>query len=130
MVVKKGGQREAFDRYKMLSGLKKACEKRPVSVHQMEEVVQLIESKLLETGEKEVSSEMIGELVIEQIQQLDPVAYVRFASVYREFSDVSEFMETLRSFLSTTEAKPSRESVKSSKGKQQPIPLTSAKRSK
>ena len=127
MVVKKGGQREAFDRYKVLSGLKKACEKRPVSVHDMEAVVQMIESKLLETGEKEVSSEAIGELLIEQLQNLDPVAYVRFASVYREFSDVSEFMETLRAFLSTSDTVPA---PKPGPAQQQPIPLSSAKRSK
>ena len=100
MVVKKGGQRESFDRYKVLSGLKKACEKRPVSVHDMEDVAKDVEAKLVELGEKEVSSEAIGEIVMEFLQQLDQVAYVRFASVYREFSDVSEFMETLRSLVS------------------------------
>lgn len=102
MVVKKNGERESFDRYKVLSGLKKACEKRPVSVMQMEDVVRSIEASLHETGEKEVSSEIIGEYVIEHLHGIDQVAYVRFASVYREFSDVSEFMETLRS-LSKTE---------------------------
>lgn len=96
MVVKKGGQRESFDRYKILSGLKKACEKRPVSVMEMEDVVKSIEAKLLEGGEKEVASRIIGEMVIEKLHDLDQVAYVRFASVYREFSDVSEFMDTLR----------------------------------
>ena len=96
MVVKKGGQRESFDRYKILSGMKKACEKRPVSVLQLEDAVKTIETRLLEAGEREVSSETIGELVIEALRDIDQVAYVRFASVYREFSDVSEFMETLR----------------------------------
>ncbi len=96
MVVKKGGQRESFDRYKILSGLKKACEKRPVSVADMEDVVKGIEAKLLEVSEKEVSSELLGQMVIERLQTLDQVAYVRFASVYREFSDVNEFLETLR----------------------------------
>ena len=100
MVIKKGGQRESFDRYKILSGLKKACEKRPVSVIDMEDLVKVIEAKLLESGEKEVSSQVIGEMVIEKLHQLDQVAYVRFASVYREFSDISEFMETLRGMLS------------------------------
>ncbi len=99
MVIKKGGQREAFDRYKILSGLKKACEKRPVSVLQMEDVVKSIESRLIELGEKEVSSQLIGELLIERLHDLDQVAYVRFASVYREFSDVNEFMEALRSLV-------------------------------
>jgi len=97
MVVKKGGQRESFDRDKILSGLKKACEKRPVSVMQMEDVVKSIEAKLLEVGDKEVPSQIIGEMVIDRVHSLDQVAYVRFASVYREFSDVSEFMDTLQS---------------------------------
>jgi transcriptional repressor NrdR len=103
MVVKKGGQRESFDRYKILSGLKKACEKRPVSVLEMEDIVKSIESRLLDLGEKEVSSQMIGEWVIELLKAVDPVAYVRFASVYREFSDISEFMETLRSLVAAGE---------------------------
>lgn len=100
MVIKKGGQRESFDRYKILGGLKKACEKRPVSAADIEEIVKFVESKLLESGEKEVSSQEIGELVIDRLQQVDQVAYVRFASVYREFSDVSEFMDTLRNLIS------------------------------
>ena len=108
MVIKKGGQRESFDRYKILSGLKKACEKRPISVMEMEDVVKAIEAKLLESGEKEVSSRIIGELVIEKLHTLDQVAYVRFASVYREFSDVSEFMDTLRQ-LATTSSKAHKE---------------------
>ena len=111
MVIKKGGQRESFDRFKILSGLKKACEKRPVSVIQMEDIVRTIEARLLESGDKEVSGETeitsaeIGELVMAALRELDPVAYVRFASVYREFSDVSEFMETLRSLVSTGQAR-------------------------
>ncbi len=108
MVVKKGGQRESFDRYKILSGLKKACEKRPVSVMEMEDVVKSIEAKLLESGDKEVSSRIIGEMVIEKLHDLDQVAYVRFASVYREFSDVSEFMDTLRQ-LAVSGAKAAKE---------------------
>lgn len=102
MVIKKGGQRESFDRYKILSGLKKACEKRPVSVLDMEDVVKSIEAKLLESGPKEISSGVIGEMVIEKLHHLDQVAYVRFASVYREFSDVSEFMDTLRALASSS----------------------------
>ncbi len=96
MVVKKGGQRESFDRYKVLSGMKRACEKRPVSVLDLEDAVKVIETGLLESGDKEVSSESIGDMVIGVLRELDQVAYVRFASVYREFSDVSEFMDTLR----------------------------------
>jgi len=104
MVIKKGGQRESFDRYKILSGLKKACEKRPVSVLEMEDIVKSIESRLLDVGEKEVSSQLIGEWVIDLLKEVDPVAYVRFASVYREFSDVGEFMETLRSLVASGDA--------------------------
>ncbi|MCL4157217.1 UNVERIFIED_CONTAM: hypothetical protein GTU68_004708 [Idotea baltica] len=100
MVVKKGGQRESFDRYKVLSGMKRACEKRPVSVMELEDAVKSIEGRLLEFGEKEVPSTSIGEMVITTLKELDQVAYVRFASVYREFSDVAEFMETLRHLAS------------------------------
>ena len=95
MVIKKGGQRESFDRYKVLSGMKRACEKRPVSVIDMEDAVKQIEAQLLESGEKEISSEIIGAFVSEKLKLLDQVAYVRFASVYREFSDVQEFVDTL-----------------------------------
>ena len=101
MVVKKGGQRESFDRYKILSGMKKACEKRPVSVLDLEDAVRSIETKLLDSGEKELSSGVIGELVINVLRELDQVAYVRFASVYREFSDISEFVDTLRQLASS-----------------------------
>ena len=104
MVVKKGGQRESFDRYKILSGLRKACEKRPVSVLQMEDLAKSIEARLLELGENEVQSQLIGEMVIERLHDLDQVAYVRFASVYREFSDVQEFMEALRNLVSNNRA--------------------------
>jgi transcriptional repressor NrdR len=106
LVIKKGGQRESFDRYKILSGLKKACEKRPVSVVQMEDVVRSIEGLLIEQGEKEVSSRDIGELVIERLRDLDTVAYVRFASVYREFSDVNQFLDTLRHLVSSPAGEP------------------------
>ena len=102
MVVKKGGQRESFDRFKVLSGMKRACEKRPVSVLDLEDAVRGIEIELIERGDKEVSSEVIGELVIEFLRELDQVAYVRFASVYREFSDVQEFMDTLRQLTANT----------------------------
>ena len=100
MIVKKGGQRESFDRFKIMAGFKKACEKRPVSVLNMEDAVRKIETALIEMGDKEVSSELIGEMVIETLRELDQVAYVRFASVYREFSDVSEFVDTLRQLSS------------------------------
>lgn len=96
LIVKKGGQRESFDRNKVLSGLRKACEKRPVSVDQMEELVRQLECQLIQSGKKEVYSKEVGEIVIELLHQVDQVAYVRFASVYREFSDVGEFTETLK----------------------------------
>lgn len=95
MVIKKGGQRESFDRDKVLSGMRRACEKRPVSVLDLEEAVKNIETILLEGAEKEISSDVIGSLVSESLKALDQVAYVRFASVYKEFSDVNEFFETL-----------------------------------
>ncbi|MCL4144654.1 UNVERIFIED_CONTAM: hypothetical protein GTU68_040609, partial [Idotea baltica] len=104
MLVKKGGQRESFDRYKVLSGMKRACEKRPVSAMQLDDAVKAIEGQLLESGEKEVRSEVIGEMVIDVLKQLDQVAYVRFASVYREFSDVKEFVDTLRSLAANPSA--------------------------
>ncbi|MCC6933837.1 MAG: transcriptional repressor NrdR [Deltaproteobacteria bacterium] len=100
MVVKKSGQRESFDRYKILSGLRKACEKRPVTAEQMDDVVKSIEAQLLDSGEKEVSSKVVGEMLIDRLHALDQVAYVRFASVYREFSDISEFMDALRQLVS------------------------------
>jgi len=103
LVIKKGGQRESFDRYKVLSGLKKACEKRPVSLEKMEEIIKGIEADLLESGETEVASQIIGEMVIDRLHDIDQVSYVRFASVYREFSDIQEFMETLRHLVSTSE---------------------------
>jgi len=111
LVIKKGGQRESFDRYKILSGLKKACEKRPVSVEQMEELVREIEARVLEIGEKEIPSQSIGEIVIEKLQGLDQVAYVRFASVYKEFSDVAEFMDALKSLVSTKSQKQRKQSL-------------------
>ncbi|MBL7661832.1 transcriptional repressor NrdR [bacterium] len=97
LVVKKDGGRQEFDRAKIFLGIKKACEKRPVSVEKMEQAARDIEAKIIEPGEKEIASTAIGELVMDKLRLLDPVAYVRFASVYREFSDVKEFMDTLKS---------------------------------
>jgi transcriptional repressor NrdR len=99
LVVKKDGRREPFDRLKVMSGLKKACEKRPISAPELEALVDGIEAKLQEHGAKEVPSREIGEAAMEALQRLDPVAYVRFASVYREFRDLDEFMEALRGML-------------------------------
>ncbi|HKD43796.1 MAG TPA: transcriptional regulator NrdR [Myxococcaceae bacterium] len=99
LIVKKDGRREAFDRDKMLAGLKKACEKRPVSLEQLDRVVTEIERKLQEAGEKEVPSTFLGEEVMRNLRRLDEVAYVRFASVYRSFRDIAEFMSELKELI-------------------------------
>ncbi|MGI5863360.1 MAG: transcriptional regulator NrdR [Myxococcales bacterium] len=99
LVVKKDGRRESFDREKIAAGLKKAVEKRPVPAEQIEQMLDAIEQKIQETGEKEVQSRLIGELVMKALQQIDDVAYVRFASVYRDFRDVQEFMNELKELL-------------------------------
>lgn len=99
MLVKKDGRRESWDRQKMVIGLEKACEKRPVSVDKIDEFVDNIERKLQDLGAKEVLSKVIGEWVMEDLPALDEVAYVRFASVYRQFKDVNEFMAELKTLL-------------------------------
>lgn len=99
VVVKKDGRREPFDRIKILQGLKKACEKRPVALSTLEEIVDRVEKKLQEMGEAEVPSRIIGEEVMAQLHRIDQVAYVRFASVYREFKDVNQFMDELTDLL-------------------------------
>ena len=99
LVVKKDGRREAFDRAKILGGLRKACEKRPVSISDLEKAASRVESELTERGEKEVTSNEIGMVVMEELKKLDEVAYVRFASVYRQFKDITEFMEELKNLV-------------------------------
>ncbi|MFQ5580217.1 MAG: transcriptional regulator NrdR [Nitrospiria bacterium] len=99
MVIKKDGRRETFDRLKIFSGLKRACEKRPISVDYLEAVVRKIEKHIQDRGESEVESRIVGEEVMRQLHALDQVAYVRFASVYREFKDVNQFMSELKSLL-------------------------------
>lgn len=96
MVVKKDNRREPFDRAKILTGLKKACEKRPVSIGALGAATDRIEKRIQDLGETEVPSRMVGEEVVRALQELDPVAYVRFASVYREFKDIGQFMDTIR----------------------------------
>lgn len=98
-VVKKDGRRESFDRHKLLQGLLKACQKRPVSIEKVEAVVENIEGKLRSSTDAEAKSTYIGELVMENLRNLDEVAYVRFASVYREFKDAESFMEELKAIL-------------------------------
>ena len=98
-VIKKDGRREPYDRMKILNGLKKACEKRPVSVEALEKTVSEIEKSLQDKGFKEIPSTAIGEEVMEHLHRLDEVAYVRFASVYRSFKDINEFMNELKDIL-------------------------------
>ena len=99
MVVKKDGRRERFDRQKVLSGLLRACEKRPVSSTQLEKVVDATESYLMDAPERERTTSEIGELIMQHLKGLDTVAYIRFASVYRDFKDVREFKEELEDLL-------------------------------
>ena len=96
VVVKKDGRREPFDRSKIVSGLKKACEKRPISMATIEAVSDRIEKRIQELGETEIDSPLIGEEVMKELSQLDQVAYVRFASVYREFKDIDQFMDEIK----------------------------------
>ncbi|MEG0768344.1 MAG: transcriptional regulator NrdR [Ruthenibacterium sp.] len=99
MVIKKDKSREAFDRQKLLNGLVRACEKRPVTYQQLETAVDNIEQALLNTYDREITSMHIGELAMQELKQIDEVAYVRFASVYRQFGDVNTFMDELKELL-------------------------------
>lgn len=101
LMIKKDGRREPFDRNKVRAGMIRACEKRPVSVEVIDKFVDDIEREVNELDKKEISSLVVGEMVMKALRQIDQVAYVRFASVYREFSDVSQFMETLQGLLET-----------------------------
>src|SRR3990172_2203355 len=105
LVIKKDGRREPFDRLKILNGLKKACEKRRIGVEAIETTVSDIEKSLQDKGLKEIPSTVIGEEVMNHLQRLDEVAYVRFASVYRSFKDINEFMTELKDILSSKEMK-------------------------
>ena len=99
MVVKRDGRREKFDRQKVIEGLLKACQKRPVSMAALAEVVDEIESKLVDTPDREISTTQIGERLMERLRTLDKIAYVRFASVYRDFQDVDAFLAELTDLL-------------------------------
>ncbi|MCD4781069.1 MAG: transcriptional regulator NrdR [Candidatus Omnitrophica bacterium] len=105
MVVKRDGRRQAFDRSKIISGLVKACEKRPVSIDKIEDITDDIERTVQKKYDREVHSKVIGELLMEKLAVLDEVAYVRFASVYRQFRDVNQFMNELKSLLDKTTKK-------------------------
>jgi transcriptional repressor NrdR len=108
MVVKKDGRREPFERGKIVSGLKRACEKRPVSVDTIEAVADKLERQLQEGGDREVTSREIGEALMRELHELDAVAYVRFASVYRSFRDVHEFMRELEELIAERRVAPRR----------------------
>ena len=99
MVVKKDGTRQPFDTQKLLRGMMKACEKRPIQISQLEEIIEEIESILQERPDKEIGVAEIGQLVMDRLKELDKVAYVRFASVYREFGDVAEFRRELEDLM-------------------------------
>lgn len=99
MLIKKDDRREAWDRSKVVAGLKKACEKRPVSITQIEEFVDTLERELQDMGEREIPVRIVGARVMDALRNIDEVAYVRFASVYRQFKDLNEFMEELKGLL-------------------------------
>jgi len=99
MVIKKDGRREPFDRNKILAGFTKACEKRPVSTEKLEKIADAIEIEIQKNFEREVKASVIGELAMKQLHSLDEVAYVRFASVYRQFKDINQFMKELKQLL-------------------------------
>lgn len=104
MVVKKDGRREPFNRDKIIEGIKKSCQKRPVSMTQIEEFVDSLEVYFQELGKKEIESKEVGERVMHSLKDWDEVAYVRFASVYRQFKDISEFMSELEEILRSRKA--------------------------
>ncbi|MEK6724925.1 MAG: transcriptional regulator NrdR [Deltaproteobacteria bacterium] len=110
MVIKKDGRRELFDRGKLFAGLKRACEKRPVGVEDLERIVDKVEQTLQECGDREIPTSKIGETVMKELHELDEVAYVRFASVYRQFKDINQFMDELKDILG--DKKVSRKAVK------------------
>ena len=106
MLIKKDGRREAWERHKVVEGLQKACEKRPVSMEQIDEFVDSLERELQDMGEREIPVKLVGERVMDGLRKLDGVAYVRFASVYRQFKDLSEFMAELKGMLGGPEEIP------------------------
>ena len=99
IIIKKDNNRETYDRAKIEAGILRACHKRPVSANQISQLVELVETEIFNREEKEISSQVIGELVMDKLKDLDAVAYVRFASVYREFKDINTFMDELKKVL-------------------------------
>src|SRR5277367_584309 len=106
MVVKKDGRREPFDRNKIIAGLKRACEKRPVSMETIEQIANSIETTMAEQGDREVAGNAIGAAVMNELHKIDQVAYVRFASVYRSFKDIDEFMHELEDLINQRKHEP------------------------
>lgn len=104
MVIKKDGRRELFDRAKVLAGLQRACEKRPVSVNDLEKIVDKLEQGFQESSDREIPTSIIGEKLMKELHELDEVAYVRFASVYRQFKDINQFMDELKDLLGEKKA--------------------------
>ena len=125
MVVKKDGRREPFDRAKIVTGLKRACEKRPVSVDTIEAIADAIERALQERGEQEVPSSVIGEAVMRELHDLDAVAYVRFASVYRSFRDVHEFMRELEDLIARASRRSASSNARRGPAARRPAPRRS-----
>jgi transcriptional repressor NrdR len=115
MVVKKDGKRESFDRNKVIAGLMRACEKRPISTTQLETIVDEIEKELQDSTEREVSTSEIGKIIMRRLKALDKVAYVRFASVYLEFEDVSAFMTELKDLVRARGTRPAPKKHKKTK---------------
>lgn len=106
LVIKKDGRREPFDRQKIVAGIQRACEKRPVSIDTIHKTVDRLEMSFLESGEREIDTRRIGEAVMAALRDLDEVAYVRFASVYRQFKDINEFMNELKGILASGDKRP------------------------
>jgi transcriptional repressor NrdR len=101
MIVKKDGRREPYDKTKVLEGMKKACQKRPIAMEELDKGAELLEEEIFSRGEKEVSSSFVGEWIMNYLKGLDDVAYVRFASVYRSFRDIDEFMQELSNIIAS-----------------------------
>jgi len=116
MVVKKDNRREPYDRAKIVAGLKRACEKRPVSMETIEQIADRVEAAILERGEPEVPSPFLGSTVMDELHRTDPVAYVRFASVYRSFKDLDEFMHELEELIRRREVSPEAARPRGKKG--------------
>lgn len=108
LIIKRDGRREPFDRTKIIRGIQIACRKRPVSADEIESIANSIEAELLEGGSMEIGAEIVGEMVMERLKEVDQVAYVRFASVYRQFKDVDEFRSALKNLLDSNDPKSNR----------------------